>query len=111
MYEATAYCADTPAGRLVARIGQTCPELDRLLEAHGATTWVFLTAHNPGSQPFPPEENERRHDRLEQEIIASGYLYYPGHSVGQLGDWPVEDSFLIMGATEAKAAEWAEEFG
>jgi hypothetical protein len=111
VYCATAYCADLPAGRLVLRIGRPCPALDEFMRRHQVTTWAFVSAHNPGSQYLPPEENQRRHDELEERIRRSGYPYLPGEGVGEAASWPPEKSLLIIGITEEAAADLARDFG
>ena len=59
-YRATAYEALGPGVELDLRVDERSAALDALLTSTGRTSWAFLTAWNPGSQPLAPEENAER---------------------------------------------------
>lgn len=79
------------------------PELDRLLTARGLRCWAYLTAHNPNSEAFAADENQRRHGRLETHVSARGYGAFPGEGVGDDQTWPPEASLLILGIPRSEA--------
>jgi len=103
-YRGSSYDVDGPEGRIVIRVGEGTPQLDRLLRRHHARTWAFVTAANPGSLLFSEEENHKRHADLERLAKASGYLHYRGESVGDDGTWSAEASLLILGISPNDAA-------
>jgi hypothetical protein len=108
-YRATAYCAETPEGRLVLRLGEPCVPLDRLLAARGLSTWAYVTAYNPGSVPAPDAENEARQRELRAAVARAGQPFYEGAGVGE--SWPPEPSLLVLGIGEAEAAALGRRFG
>jgi Protein of unknown function (DUF3293) len=110
-YRATAYCVDAPEGRLVIRIGQVHTAIDALLLRHGCRTWAYVTAHNPVSIRLQPEENQRRQRELEEEVARSGRAFYRGEASGTIGDWPAEQSVLILGVSARDALDLAEQYG
>jgi hypothetical protein len=102
-YHKTSYFADTPAGRLRIRIGETHPVLDTLLAERGHRHWAYVTAHNPGSVPLTADENRARQTRLEADVRARGYEAFPGEGVGDDGEWSPEASLLILGMPQTEA--------
>jgi uncharacterized protein DUF3293 len=110
-YRATSYFVDGPTGRFAVRVGRASPEADALAEAHGAATWAYITAHNPGSAPARPDRNEARQHELEEAVAEAGYRSYRGEGKGDDGVWPAEPSLLVLGIGEADAAALARRFG
>src|SRR5205085_7826772 len=109
-YQASLFRADTPAGPLTLRIGSPSPELDALLDRHGATAWAYVTACNPGSRQLPAPENEKRTAKLRELIEQAGFAAYPGEGSDQGGTWR-EASFLVPGANESVADLLGRRFG
>src|SRR5688572_8377135 len=59
-YLATDYRVDAgPDGPFALRVGERCPDVDRLLARHGQSEWAFVTACNPESEQLTHPENER----------------------------------------------------
>ena len=110
-YRATTFGVETDSGAIYIRIGIANRLLDCLLAERKANTWVYVTAHNPGSRPLPAQENEERHSRLIRYIAAHGYVSLPGRGVGDRGDWPAEESLLVLDVTEQQAVALGAEFG
>jgi len=110
-YLASVYGVDMPEGRLVLRIGLLHPALDQLLLRQGCRTWAYVTAHNPASILLHPETNQRRQSDLEDEISKSGRPFYRGEGVGTDGDWPAEQSVLILSISRQDALDLAERHG
>jgi Protein of unknown function (DUF3293) len=110
-YRGTSYEVDTPDGRLVLRIGLIHPALDQLLLRHGCRTWAYVTAHNPASNLLQPEKNQCRQRDLEEEVSKSGRPFFRGEGVGTDGNWPAEQSLLILSISLQEALDLAERHG
>ena len=85
--------------------------LDCLLEERQAEKWAYITAHNPGSRPLTARENAERHECLLRHVIDHGYAYLPGRGVGDAGDWPPEESLLILDISKEPAIALGASFG
>jgi hypothetical protein len=109
-YRSTSFFANTSRGRLCLRVGRMSPELDALLVACGVRTWAYVTGFNPGSILLTPDENERRHQRLEGEVRRRGYTTFVGEGIGDDGQWPPERSLLIVGIGRDDAIRLGREF-
>ena len=107
-YRATAYIAETPAGRIVLRVDEVNGALDRLLVDSGVACWAYISAHNPGSTPLSPAENDARHRELLTAAETAGYHFHEGTGVGE--GWPSETSLLILGISEPEAVLLARQF-
>lgn len=59
------------------------------------TTWAFITAWNPMSQPLPLQENRERAARLAAELGARAVL--AGLGVPDEPGWTPEESLLVLG--------------
>jgi hypothetical protein len=102
-YRSTSYLAETPKGKIVMRIGELCPELAELMREHGAKTAAYLTAVNPRSERLSDEENMGRLAELDVVLDRGGFTYFKGRAVADRGDWPVEESRLVLGIKEHHA--------
>lgn len=80
---------------IVIKVGQINKELDALLSANNYTTWVYITAWNPYSEPTSNELNEQRNLQLFEDIKS--FLVFEGEGVGTDPNWEPEKSFLILG--------------
>jgi len=111
-YRATRYrVCDSPLGAFLIRCGERSPELATLLAAEPVGQWAFVTAENPGSVPLGPAANAERMRQLRAAVEAAGYRYHPGRGEGPGGDWPAEESLLIIGIPEAEAVALGRRFG
>ena len=110
-YRRTSFIANTPKGRLGLRVGQRCLELDDLLADQRVTTWGYVTAFNPGSEPLPAEENVARQRELERAVAEVGLTSYPGEGIGDDGQWPPEPSLLVLGIARDDAVRLGLRFG
>lgn len=70
--------------------------LTKFLESRQAATWSVVSAYNPYSQELSMEENQRRHQLLEELLTASRFDYYPAVGRSATGDWE-EPSLLVLG--------------
>jgi len=110
-YRRTRFCADTEQGRLVIRVGETCPELDALLRATGSATWAYITAFNPGSVRLRDDQNYARQRELEETVRQLGHPMFLGEGIGDDEAWPPERSILVLGIEREAAVQLGRRFG
>ena len=119
-YRRTRYCADLPDGEVVLRIGECSPGLDGLLAARGAHAWAFITADNPGSfidtstidaETIYPGGNAARRARLLAHVQGLGLAWFAGRATADVGDWPAEESLLVLGLDLDEARALGRRFG
>lgn len=96
-YRNTTYRVDHPEGAIGLRIGEPSARLDALLAAHRATRWAFITAWNPFSEKISNENNQLRNKALLDAVTVAGHVVFAGSGVPDHGDWPPEDSLLVLG--------------
>lgn len=108
-YKQTTYAV--PSLKINIRIGEKCPLLDQLLQKLERRSWCFVTAWNPQSKLLSDEENKKRNHKLREYLIQSVYIYYDGLGVGDDGQWPPEESFLVIGINRLEALRIAESWG
>ncbi len=111
LYERAVYRVDAPEGSFALRVGAPSAALDRLLGAHGARTFAFLTAANPRSRPLAEELNRERNAQLLARLTAEARRCFAGVSGSPTGDWPEEASWLVLDLPEPEAVELARAFG
>jgi hypothetical protein len=100
----------TPA--IDIRVGEACPALDALLEAHAARCWAFITAWNPGSRKLDEADNRRRQARFEADMKQAGYVFLRGAGVpDDERGWQPEESLLVVGLKRDDAVEWGRKCG
>jgi len=109
-YRATDYRVhgDTP---FTLRIEQTCTACDAVLDAYGATNAAYLTAWNPFSQPNTDVMNASAQEKLAADLSAISLAVIRGEGVGQIGDWPPEQSLFALGINRDKALGLAKQYG
>lgn len=110
VYRSTNYVVNHDGNRIVIRIGEVSPALDKLLEENAAASWAFLTAWNPYSQQLTDEENTARQKMLLEELNLRGMVYFHGAGEDSNGEWPSEESVLILGLELHEAIALAKHF-
>ena len=111
-YRATRYhVCDSPLGPFLIRCGERSPEVAALLTDEPVGQWAFVTAENPGSVRLDRRANAERMRQLRAAVEALGFRHYPGRGEGIGGDWPAEESLLIVGVPEAEAVALGRQFG
>jgi Protein of unknown function (DUF3293) len=110
-FRKTRFIASTPVGELILRVGEENHELDHLLASFGAMCCAFVTAWNPGAARLSDEENTVRQNALVTGVQASGFQFFLGRGVGEEGNWPPEESILIVGIGRTSALEIARRHG
>ena len=95
-YLDTNYRIFAPEGIISIRPNAVSTPLRKLLKTRGVGSSALLTAFNPRSQPTESDENIRRQHELEQEVLERWEILR-AEGVDRKGDWPVEQSALILG--------------
>ncbi len=108
-FEKTAYTAALPEGMIELRIGEPAPVLDALLREREHRCWAYVTAYNPGSTR-DDAANPARHARLLAEVEKRGRPWFPGRAIAA-GDWPAEESLLILGLEQNEAQALGRAYG
>jgi Protein of unknown function (DUF3293) len=108
---ATTYCVHHDNSLLRIRPGMLSKHLDELLKRIGAESWAFITASNPGCRALSDEENRVRHSELRKAVLKLGFTCLNGYGLGDSGDWPAEESLLVVNATQELALLLGEQFG
>ena len=96
-YERALYALDSG---MVLRIGVHDPDLDRLLDAHGASAAAFITAANPRGEAQAPALNEAAMAALCSSLALP---WLPGEGRDPEGRWRAERSVLVLGMTRVDA--------
>ena len=93
------------------RAGQRSRDLSALLLRYRATAAAFLTAWNPQSLPLEQDLNRLRQSDLAGLLEAAGLAHLSGIGRDPSGQWPGEESFLVMGIERSMADGLARRFG
>lgn len=110
-YMATSFEASTPRGVVRLRVGEPSETLDRLLLEVGEAHWAYVTAWNPGSVALSEDENQRRNERLREDLEKAGYSFFEGTGVPDDPGWTGEASFLVLGMSARDATELGRRWG
>ena len=96
-YERAVYALNSG---MVLRIGVHDPDLDRLLDAHRASSAAFITAANPRGEARDPAVNEAAMAALRSSLALP---WLPGEGRDPEGRWRAEPSVLVLGIARADA--------
>ena len=88
---------------LVLRIGVHNPDLDELLEAEGAATAAYVTAHNPRGEARTAWQNEIANAALVELQTKAGHPCYEGEGRDPEERWAAERSVLVIGISRSDA--------
>jgi hypothetical protein len=95
---------------LVMHIGVRNDALRTLFASFSVETGAFLTAWNPGGVLAPIDDNYDRQADLLSDIETLRLNYFVGQGVHPAGDWQ-EDSYLVLGISQAEADELGRQYG
>ena len=110
-YLKTTYRVSAANGEVDIRIGVRNTALDRFLEEHRVSEWVFVTASNPGSRANSEYENARHNAELEQMLGKGDWQYVHGSGVPDESGWQPESSYFVFGMTKSDAIAIAKRWG
>ena len=91
------------------KIGAGSRQLRNLLEEHKCSTAAYVTAWNPYGKALSDAENKERNKALKLSL-SDKYVVFDGLGTNPLGEWPGEESFLILGINRQNAMKLATEF-
>lgn len=110
-FRATRYRLAAAGATIVLEIGARAPALDRLLAAAGERRWAWLTAVNPGARRLDAARNAARLAELDAALARAGRTALRGVAVDPAGEWPDEESRLVLGLDAGAARALARRFG
>jgi hypothetical protein len=105
-YKNTKYKIFEPS--IIIEIGKLNEDLDKLLLKYNTNEWAFITAYNPYSRVLSNKENTDRHNELKE--LATNYVTFEGHGVGEDSSWEPELSLLIIGISKNEAINMGKKF-
>ncbi len=86
-------------------------KINSLVEnANHLDSYAFITAWNPLPVILSLEENRKRNQELENELISNGMDYSQGIGISADGNWS-EESFFVENISIEKANELAKKYG
>ena len=110
-YERTTYWVfPAPHQRFPLRCGDVSAALDLLLTLAQCQHWAFISACNPQSVQLTSAENAVRMAHLAAVVEQGGWACLPALGEGAAGDWPPEQSLLVLGIQAAEALALARQF-
>jgi hypothetical protein len=110
-YRNAVYSVHADGREVQFRVNERCPQLDEVLAALGAQSAAFITAANPRSQPFSDTENAQRNAQLASDLAHAGFHYLLGEGRDPTGQWPPEQSLLVVNIERAAASVLARQHG
>ncbi|CUS49185.1 MAG: Protein of unknown function (DUF3293) [Idiomarinaceae bacterium HL-53] len=110
-YQATHYKFHWRGREYVLEIGKQHDVLSEMFTAHKCSSAAYITPQNPFSRPMSAAENERLLIQFRKEVNYLGYPYFEGIGQDPRGEWPGEESLLILGITLTTASKLAEKYG
>jgi Protein of unknown function (DUF3293) len=102
-YRRAFYRANVRGEEIEIRVGKRTPALDGVLARKGKRRWAFLTACNPSARLLGPAENRVRTRALKSALRNAKYLFFAGKGGSDAGNWPGEESFLVVGIGQREA--------
>ena len=91
------------------KIGDASRQIRNLLEEHKCRTAAYVTAWNPYGKALNDAENKERNKALKSSL-SDKYRVYEGLGTDPLGEWPGEESFLILGINRQNTMDLGTEF-
>lgn len=101
-YRATAYTVFAQP-EFALRIGERSAAMANLFDRTSCRCAAYITAWNPKGEACDPAFNAAAQKRLAASVEELGFDYLQGEGRGEIGDWPPEESLLILGCTRSRA--------
>jgi len=95
-YKNTDYIVFAPEA-LVLTVDQSSPKMEEILIKYNCKSAAFLTAWNPLSQVTDDKSNRAAQQQLAVDLHQLDVRVFEGVGIGRDGDWPGEESFLVLG--------------
>lgn len=109
-YQAAEYCVNAGLATFSFHVQTHSPGLARLLQETQQHCAVFITAHNPFSEPLSKAENQAANAQLRQRLVELTSHLYPAAGTDPGGEWPPEPGYLALGVPLAAAQQLGREF-
>lgn len=108
-YDPHVHTFHQPENGIVVKIGDNCPELDRLLEDSNANSACWLTISNPDVEPLTTLQEEGIDTRLYSEILqhVSKRRVLRGFAIDQTQEQRQKQGYLVIGISKKKVKELA----
>jgi hypothetical protein len=103
-YKAAEYALLTEP-EIVIRVGEHNVDVDMVLRADDAESAAFVTASNPSSVEIDEDDNMIAFAALAEALDDQGYNCYRGEGRDPRGQWPVEQSLLVVGIGRDEAEQ------
>ena len=95
---------------LCLSINESNRKLQNYLIKQGFNSFAFITAWNPNSELQSLTTNQAANQKLKLHLRAKGFSFFDGLGQGRDGNWPAEESFLVMDIDLAEAFQVAVAF-
>jgi hypothetical protein len=95
----------------VLHVDEPSAELASLLKNSKSQGAAFITVDNPQSQIVPNEQNLQARRSFLKEMEGSGLRFYLGVGEDPAGQWPGEQSFLVLGLSLEMAKKLGNQYG
>lgn len=105
-YKNTDYIVFEPEA-LVLTVDQFSPKIEEILIKYNCKTAAFLTAWNPLSQVTDDKNNRAVQQQLAVDLHQLDVRVFEGIGKARDGDWPGEESFLVLGIERIVADQLA----
>lgn len=109
-YRAAEYRVEACLAAFRFRVQVHSPELAVLLAQTQQRCAVFITAHNPFSEPQSSAENQTANARLRLRLVELTSYLYPAAGTDPRGKWPPEPGYLALGVPLPAARRIGREF-
>jgi hypothetical protein len=109
-FRAAIYRVLLPGGDLLLKVDAPSPALATVLNVHGAASMAVLTAFNPQGQLRDKQLNCQAQQQMRRNLIEAGFQVLPGRNEDPTGQWPMEESFLVLGIPLSSAHLFAEHY-
>ena len=91
-------------------IGQISEQIKALHALHGVSASTFITAFNPLGVALSTLENEVLQNQLVQSLERERWLWICGEGRDRSGQWPAEQSVLVLGMGREQAGLWGHQY-
>jgi len=109
-YRAALYQVEWRGARFVLRVDAYSAELAACHAAHGVRCSVFVSAWNPRSEQQSAAANDAAHAQLLARLQHEGYRWLTASGQDPAGQWPAEQSLLVLGMPPDAAIRCGRDF-
>lgn len=96
-YRAAHYTVQWGGQQFTMQVDARSDALADCQRAHGVQCSAFVSAWNPRSAQQPAAANATAHERLLAMLKEEGHRWLPAWGQDPAGQWPAEQSLLVLG--------------